>query len=60
MPSAAPCAPGAAPVALQKQTPAVAGSEDVDDEVVAVPELEDAKVAADMNALIVGLQTQHN
>ena len=54
MRSAEPCAPVAAPVALQKQTPVVAGSEDADDEVVAVPELEDAKVAAEMNALIVG------
>ena len=63
MPSAAPCPPVAAPVALQKQTietPAVAGSEDVDDEVVAFPVLENAKVAAEMNKLIIELQTQRN
>ena len=63
MPSAAPCPPVAAPVAVQKQTietPAVAGSEDVDDEVVAVIVLETAKVAAERNKLIIGLQTQRN
>ena len=63
MPSAAPCPPAAAPVALQKQTietPAVAGSEDAADEVVAFLVLENAKVAAEMNELIVELQTQRN
>ena len=47
MPSAAPCQPVAAPVVAQKQTvetPAVAGSEDVDDEVVAATVLENAKL----------------
>jgi len=61
MPSAAPCQPVAAPVVAQNQTvetPAVAGSEDVDDEVVAATVLENAKVAAEMNKLIMELQTQ--
>ena len=61
MPSAAPCQPVAAPVVAQKQTvetPAVAGSEDVDGEVVAATVLENDQVAAEMNKLIVELQTQ--
>ena len=66
MPSAAPCPPSAAPCPPAAAVPqqqvdkpsAVAGLEDVLDEIVAVGELTNERVAAEMNKFIVDLGTE--
>ena len=59
MPIVAPCPPVA--VVPQKQVvkpPAVAGPQDVEDDVAVVSGLENAEVAAQMNKFLLGLQTE--
>ena len=61
MPSAAPCPPVAAlPQKQVVKAPAVAGPEYVEDKAEAVSGLENAKVAAEMNKLLLELQTERS